>query len=121
MAGRQDDPGYNPAIVWRHKRPGSCGLISRHKDLYAPTENNANYPYAKPAGATQTPVRQDVAEFAELYNLKQEISEASRLWLQLINSIHHSLKANTASCLLVALMRSMKELDVLQVAPLPCA
>ena len=40
---------------------GSCGLISRRKDLHAPTKNLANYPYAKPAGATDTPVRQDVA------------------------------------------------------------
>jgi hypothetical protein len=48
---------------------GSCGLITRRKDLHGPTKNGT-YPEA---GET----RQLIAEFAELYNPKQEVLRQS--------------------------------------------
>ena len=48
---------------------GSCGLITRRKDLHGPTKNGT-YPEA---GET----RELVAEFAEMYNPKQEVLRQS--------------------------------------------
>jgi hypothetical protein len=57
---------------------GSCGLITRRKDLHAPTKNDGNYPFPKPADTDPSdPMRQDVAELAELYNPKQELLRQS--------------------------------------------
>ena len=47
--------------------PGSCGLITRRKDLHAPVKNDVYYP------ASGTNDRDGVAEKAELYNVKQEV------------------------------------------------
>jgi hypothetical protein len=52
---------------------GSCGLISRRKDLHAPTLNSAYYPGDDTDGAT----REDTHEFAEFYNPKQELLRQS--------------------------------------------
>eukprot|EP01046_Picozoa_sp_COSAG06_P024889 COSAG06_NODE_2057_length_7713_cov_16.657998_6_plen_544_part_00 len=46
---------------------GSCGLLTRRKDLHAPVKNTVTYP----AGGTDD--RDGVSERAELYNPKQEI------------------------------------------------
>ena len=52
---------------------GSCGLISRRKDLHAPTLNTAYYPGEAADGET----REDTHEFAEFYNPKQELLRQS--------------------------------------------
>jgi hypothetical protein len=52
---------------------GSCGLISRRKDLHAPTLNSAYYPGEAADGET----REDTHEFAEFYNPKQELLRQS--------------------------------------------
>ena len=52
---------------------GSCGLISRRKDLHAPTLNSGYYPGDSTDGAT----REDTHEFAEFYNPKQELLRQS--------------------------------------------
>eukprot|EP01046_Picozoa_sp_COSAG06_P114224 COSAG06_NODE_61012_length_269_cov_0.605882_1_plen_89_part_11 len=52
---------------------GSCGLISRRKDLHAPTLNSAYYPGDDTDGAT----REDTHEFSEFYNPKQELLRQS--------------------------------------------
>ena len=50
---------------------GSCGLLTRRKDLHAPTKNTVTYP----AGGTDD--RDGVSERAEMYNPKQEIIRQS--------------------------------------------
>ena len=50
---------------------GSCGLITRRKDLHAPVKNDVDYT------SDTTNDRDGVAEKAELYNVKQEVIRQS--------------------------------------------